>query len=151
MAKKCLQCETKIGFFQKAVEKVYCSEACAEAAATQMAEQQRQADALRDEAKQRAAQDEERERAEQAEAAERERVLTTCPKCEKPWKYTAPSAEGAPHAGSCAACNLNLEFDRIERCGHCRATSLVIAPDESGRCVRCRTALRTSIPPRSHY
>jgi hypothetical protein len=147
MAKKCLHCEKKIGFFQKAVEKVYCSEQCAEAAAAQMAEQQKQADALRDQAKIRAAADEERDRAEQAEAAAHDLLLHTCPKCEKPWQYTAPSGEDGVHAGSCPACHLEIEFLRIDRCGHCRATAMLITPDHAGRCVRCRTSLRASIPP----
>lgn len=138
MAKKCLQCDTKIGFFKKAIEGGYCSETCADKARVEMEEQQKKADALRDEAKREAAERAERERVEQEKADKADKLLRTCPKCEKPWEYTAASDGQSAQAGSCSACNFSTEFARIEKCPHCRSMSLVVAPDDSVRCPRCK-------------
>ena len=137
MAKQCVQCGEKIGFFRKAVEKVYCSEQCADKAQKEMVEQQRQADALRDEAKQRVAEDAERDKAEQAEAARREEELRRCAKCDKQWDYTAAAEQGGVQTGKCT-CGFEAEFVRIEDCPHCRSHSFVVAEDGSARCPRCK-------------
>jgi hypothetical protein len=140
MAKECLQCGKKIGFFQTAVEKVYCSEDCAEAARKEMARQQREADSARDEAKRRAAEEAEHKLAEDKAVRAHEQRLRTCPKCSKPWRHTPAAEEGGAQTGSCAACGFTAEFVAIEPCPNCRATSLVVAPTGSARCPRCKHA-----------
>lgn len=140
MAKECVQCGKKIGFFTKAVEKVYCSEDCAEVAHKEMARQQQEADVLRDEARRQEAEEAERQLAEERVAREHDQLLRTCPKCAKPWQYTAAAEDGGPHAGSCSACGFSSEFVRIEACPNCRTTSLMVAPNGAARCPRCKYA-----------
>jgi hypothetical protein len=138
MAKECVGCGKKIGFFKKAVEGVYCSEECAEASQKEMAAQQQQADALRDEAKLRGAEDAKREQAEKQEAAKLEQQRNSCPKCGQPWQHTPAAQEGGVQTGHCSACGLKAEFTAIEPCPHCRAEALLVIPDGPNRCPRCK-------------
>jgi len=137
MAKECVRCGKKIGFFKKPVQGAYCSEDCAEEAEKEMAAQQAQADTLRDEAKQRAAADAEREKAEQQQAAAEAKQRHTCPKCGQGWQYT-PATNGGAQKGHCSACGLQAEFTAIESCPTCRAEALLVAPDGSKRCPKCK-------------
>ncbi len=131
MAKTCVQCGAKIGFFQKAVDGVYCSADCSATAQQEMADNQRKADELRAEA--------EREAANQAaeEQAERERYQA-CPKCGKPWQLERAAAAGGAHAGQCASCGFSAELVGVEPCPSCRSLSFVIGADGSARCPRCK-------------
>ncbi|RLB57665.1 MAG: hypothetical protein DRI90_17750 [Deltaproteobacteria bacterium] len=138
MAKECVGCGKKIGFFKKAFEGVYCSEECAEKSQQEMAAQQQQADALRDEAKQRSAAEAEQEQAEKKAAAKLEQQRNTCPKCGQAWQYTPASEAGGVQTGHCSACGLKAEFTAIEPCPNCRAEAFLITPDGPNRCPRCK-------------
>ncbi|MBW2457063.1 MAG: hypothetical protein JRI68_21285 [Deltaproteobacteria bacterium] len=138
MAKECVRCGKKIGFFKKTVDGAYCSEACSEEADKENAAEQAKADALRDEAKRRVAEEAEREKAVQQETAQQEKQRNTCPKCGKGWQHTPAATEGDAQKGQCAACGLQAEFTAIEACPNCRAEALLISPDGSKRCPRCK-------------
>ncbi len=138
MAKECVRCGKKIGFFKKAVDGAFCSDECSEEADKENAAQQAQADALRDEAKQRAAQEAEHDKARKQEAAQQDKQRNTCPKCGQGWQYTPAATEGGPQKGQCAACGLQAEFTAIEACPTCRAEALLISPNGSKRCPRCK-------------
>ena len=138
MAKECVRCGKKIGFFSKAIDGAYCSEDCSEQAEKEQAAQQAQADALRDEAKRRDAEEAERELAAEKAAAALDKQRNTCPKCGKGWQHTPAAEEGGAQSGECSACGLKAEFTAIEACPNCRAEALLLSPDGSKRCPRCK-------------
>lgn len=138
MAKECVHCGKKIGFFSKPVEGAYCSAQCAQTAQQQILQQQQQADVMRDEAKVRAVEDAKREQADKQVADARAAELSSCPKCDKGWQLAVAPEEGGVNSGECAHCGLTAEFVRIDVCPICRAKALLVAVDGAARCPRCK-------------
>jgi hypothetical protein len=138
MAKVCIQCEKKIGFFQTPIDGVYCSYKCRDAARREIAENDRRSQermsAARVRAEEEARESQRRAELEQAHA----RVLASCPKCGSEWAYVHSGGPGGAHTGDCARCGFSADFTAIEKCPVCTAASLVVAPDGDARCPRCK-------------
>jgi hypothetical protein len=133
MAKVCIQCDKKLGMFQKPVDGIYCSVACRDGAKAQIVENERRSQERIVEAE-RASQ---RHVQEQAVAAAQAARLGTCPKCSKQWSVT--DVGGSEHKGECPSCSFSASFVDIEHCKTCRGPSMIVAADGSGKCPRCKS------------
>jgi hypothetical protein len=137
VAKLCVQCDKKIGLFQKAIEEIYCSYTCRDAGRQEIAEHERRSTDRIAEAEQLAA----RATAEAAAAAAKAKaealVETSCPKCSAPWRHVESGGKDGRHSGACDKCGFAVEFQAIERCPTCTCMSLVIEVDRA-RCPRCK-------------
>ena len=138
MAKVCIQCEKKLGFFQTPIESVYCSYKCRDAARVDLAENDRRShDRIL--AAQRRAEDEAKESQRRSELERaQQKALASCPKCSSEWAYVKSGGPAGVDTGDCARCGFAADFTTIEKCPVCAATSLVVAPDGEARCPRCK-------------
>lgn len=138
MAKICIQCNSKIGFFKTPIEGVYCTYDCRNDARREIeraqVENRRLAEAHQ--AKAQRAADEVR-RSESIAKADLEKK-SCCPKCTAPWSLIQGGGAMGLHVGDCATCGFSAEFLRVEPCPNCHAASLVVGPDETGRCPKCK-------------
>ena len=142
MAKRCLHCDKKIGFFKTPIEGIYCTYDCRNAAREAQLK-------LEDEARDRA-----RGRELQAELEAQERLQSqvvakdqasrrsVCPKCASPWHCVEGGGAGGSDRGECTYCGFNAEFISIEECPNCRCVSLVVRSPEEARCPKCKTHAR---------
>src|SRR6185295_11467574 len=136
MAKVCIQCEKKIGFFQTPIEGVYCSYKCRDAARRDVVENDRRSKE-RIEAQKVRAEEEARDSQRRADAEKASaKVLATCPKCSSEWAYVRSGGPSGADTGDCARCGFAVDFTAIEKCPVCTASSLVVAPDGDARCPR---------------
>lgn len=133
MAKVCVQCEKKIGLFKSAIDEIYCSYACRDAARKDIADNQQRAKERAAEAERAAQQAAAEAKAQAAQAKAEDAVKHTCPKCGAAWKYTA----GPPESGACDKCGFSSEFTGIEKCPTCTGMSLVVSA-AGARCPRCK-------------
>ncbi len=138
MAKICIQCNSKIGFFKTPIEGVYCTYDCRNDARREIESAQKANQELAVAARARAERDaEDRRRSETVARTEIEKK-STCPKCASAWSLVQGGGAMGLHVGDCASCGFSSEFLRIEACPNCHGTSLVVGPDEAGRCPKCK-------------
>jgi hypothetical protein len=138
MAKTCIQCNTKIGMFQKAVDGIYCSLECSAKAQKEMAEAESKAQVVRAEALRRAEREAKEAAERKVEAQAAAKTLTLCPKCGGPWSHQPTGGADGKHAGSCPRCAYSVRFIDIEKCPSCSGMSLVVESAASARCPRCK-------------
>jgi len=138
MAKVCVQCDKKIGFFKSPVEGIYCSTECQTAAKRDIEENQRRAEERLVEEERSAREAEERAAAEAERISVELAVKNQCPKCGTTWKYEPRSEPEALDHGECSKCGFTASFSDIERCPTCTGMSLVVGAD-GARCPRCKT------------
>jgi hypothetical protein len=137
MAKVCVQCDKKIGFFKTPIDGIYCSYDCRDAARRDIKENQKRA-AERQVAAERAAAEAEEAAAVESRRSQAEIVLkNTCPKCGVGWGYDAGAGAGGLDHGHCTKCGFSADFSAIEKCPTCTQMSLVVEA-ESARCPRCK-------------
>jgi hypothetical protein len=137
MAKVCVQCDKKIGFFKSPIEGVYCSYACRDASRQAIKDNEKRAAERKAEAERAAAEAEAEAAAESRRSQAEVTLKNTCPKCGASWKYGAgEGAKGLDH-GRCDKCGFSTDFETIEKCPTCTMTSLVVAA-EGARCPRCK-------------
>jgi hypothetical protein len=135
MAKVCIQCDKKLGMFQKPVDSVYCSTTCRDAAKAQIVEHERISAERVQEAERISQELVQKQAAQAADAARR----GTCPKCSKAWTYVAGGGPGGSHRGDCPACGFSATFVEIETCKTCRGFSMIMETEKTGRCPRCKS------------
>jgi nucleoid-associated protein YgaU len=138
MAKTCIQCGTKIGMFQKAVDGIYCSLECSAKAQKEIAEAEAKRTVQRAEAEKRAAEEAKAAAVRKADEKAAAKTRGLCPKCGAPWTYQpAPDASGM-YAGNCTRCAYSVTFLDVEKCPSCSGMSLVVESATSARCPRCK-------------
>lgn len=133
MAKVCIQCDKKLGMFQKPIDGIYCSDTCRDAAKAQIVDNERRSQERIVEAERISQELVHKQAAAVATAAK----LATCPKCTKPWKMS--EAGGKNHKGECSQCGFSITFADVENCPTCRGPSMVVDADGSGKCPRCKS------------
>ena len=138
MAKTCIQCGTKIGMFQKAVDGLYCSLECAAKGQKELAEVEAKAVVQRAEAHKRAAEQAKAAAERRADEQAAAKTLSMCPKCGAPWSYRPQGGVDGAHAGSCSRCSYSVSFTDIQKCPSCGGMSLVVESASSARCPRCK-------------
>ncbi len=134
MAKVCIQCDKKIGLFQKPLDGIYCSETCRDAAKAQIVEHERRSAELVVESQRAAEQQARQSAAAEAEASRRQ----SCAKCGKPWTYVQGGGPEGTNSGQCPTCGFSATFIDIETCPTCTGFSLLVAADKTARCPRCK-------------
>jgi hypothetical protein len=138
MGKTCIQCGTKIGVFQKAVDGIYCSLECSAKAQKEMAEAEAQRQVQRAEAQKRAAEEAKVAAARKADEQAATKTRGLCPKCGAPWTYQPKAGVAGVYAGTCTRCAYSVNFVDIEKCPSCSGMSLVVESATSARCPRCK-------------
>lgn len=137
----CLQCDQKIGMFKRAIEGVYCSYGCRDAArAARREAEERHSQAV---VTQQTLEPQPEAPRMQSQVVAKGPVpaYTECPKCSSEWSYEAGAGALGLHHGECNRCGYRADFLTIDVCPNCRCRSLVGQTDEA-RCPRCKTRVR---------
>jgi hypothetical protein len=138
MGKTCIQCGTKIGMFQKAVDGIYCSLECSAKAQKELAEAEAKAQVARAEAHKRAAEQAKVAAERQADEQAAAKTRSLCPKCGAPWICQPKAGPGGANVGNCTRCAYSVSFIDIQKCPSCSGMSLVVESATNARCPRCK-------------
>ena len=137
MAKVCVQCDKKIGFFKTPIEGIYCSYDCREAARNDIKENEKRAQERKVMAERAAVEAQEQAAAESRRSQAEATLKNTCPKCGQPWKFAAGGGPSGSDHGECVKCGFSSNFSAIEKCPTCTGMSLVVEAT-GARCPRCK-------------